>query len=88
MDEPDPTKRRGLWSKASRLWSEVVAKGNAAQNNKEAVSSFLYAANELYTRGDSQRAVEAVYEAQGFATGDKELEQHVRDWQDALGRSQ
>ena len=32
------------------------------------------------------KAVEAVYEAQGFAHGDSEMEQRVEDWRIALGR--
>jgi len=86
MREPNAEQRRGLWSKASRLWSQIVSQGNPTELNREAVSAFLYAADELYKKGENQKAVEAVYEAQGFAHGDSEMEQRVEDWRIALGR--
>lgn len=85
MIEPDVTKRRGLWSRASRLWSEVV-EPNPRQLNKFAVESFLSSAQESLDSGQTLQAIEAVYEAQGFAQGDPELEAQVEAAQRVLGR--
>ncbi len=78
IDEPDPVKRRGLFSKASRLWSEVVDEGNPAKGREQAVNTFLEAADVMMKAGDRDGAMQALYEARGFAGNVDTLDEQVQ----------
>ncbi|MCW5939978.1 MAG: serine/threonine protein kinase [Fimbriimonadaceae bacterium] len=81
----DPAARRTAWSRAARIWSEVVAASeNTDVANKAAVASFLESANRSYEAGNFTVAREATYQAMGFASGDAAQAKLVRDWEDAL----
>jgi serine/threonine-protein kinase len=81
----DPELRRAAWSRASRIWSEVVeVSRDSGLANRAAVASFLESANRSYESGDFAVAREAVHQAMGFAAADETQAQLVRDWEQAL----
>ncbi|MCW5937665.1 MAG: protein kinase [Fimbriimonadaceae bacterium] len=84
--EFDPVKRRGLWSRSSRRWIEAIdADPDPREASRRAVVAFVTAASDLANAGDPMRAREALYEAQGFAQGQPDLEQVVDSWETRLG---
>ncbi len=86
VEEFDPSRRRALWGRAASAWVTVIGLSPDERSaRREAVSSFLSAADTAVLAERNDRAREAVYQAEGFAGGDQALEQAVADWRAALG---
>ncbi|MBS1723328.1 MAG: serine/threonine protein kinase [Armatimonadetes bacterium] len=84
MDEPDAEARQRLWSKASGMWAMMSISGSPDLVREQAVKAYLDVIDELISRGDVQKAREALYPAQGYASGNSFYEGEVANRKSAI----